>query len=95
MLPIVCSLGAPLLAGADTVNLIKSQYGIASLKFRWNLCGFYQQVIPRYVSIDERTLANAVFLKGYAWLFEPEKLYFYFLFTFYPFHIFTHGGIIY
>lgn len=83
-----CSLGAPLLAGATAANLTESQYGIASVKFRWNLSGSYQQVIPRYVSIDgdgtereflldtftESDAANAVFSKGYEWPFDPDKL---------------------
>jgi len=47
-----CSLGAPLAAGVTASNLTESQYGIASVKFRWNLSGSYQQVIPRYVSVD-------------------------------------------
>ena len=47
-----CSLGAPLLAGASAVNLTESQYGIASVSFRWNLSGSFQQAIPRYVSVD-------------------------------------------
>ena len=84
-----CSLGAPMLAGASGVNLTESQYGIASVGFRWNLSGSYQQVIPRYVSVDEagterefladsfadgKSLAHAVFSKGYEWPFNPEKL---------------------
>ena len=83
-----CSLGCALLAGASASNLTESQYGIASLKFRWNLSGSYQQVIPRYVSIDENgteqefltdafdsdILAEAVFLKGYEWPFDPDKI---------------------
>ena len=83
-----CSLGAPLLAGASAVNLTESQYGIASVPFRWNLSGSFQQAIPRYVSIDEHgaereflydtyTPENsipAVFRKGYQWPFDPDKL---------------------
>lgn len=83
-----CSLGAPLLAGATAANLTESQYGIASVKFRWNLSGSYQQVIPRYVSVDadgcereflteafvESSLPHAVFSKGYEWPFDPDKL---------------------
>ncbi|MBR3998691.1 MAG: FAD-binding protein, partial [Clostridia bacterium] len=83
-----CSLGAALLAGAEASNLTESQYGIASLAFRWNLSGSYQQVIPRYVSVDENgverefltsyfapgELAEAVFLKGYEWPFDPSKI---------------------
>jgi succinate dehydrogenase/fumarate reductase flavoprotein subunit len=77
-------------AGAEGVNLTESQYGIASIKFRWNLSGTYQQVLPRYVSTredgsDEREFLNdyfdrpgrmldAVFLKGYQWPFDPRKI---------------------
>jgi len=76
--------------GAIGHNLTESQYGLASLKFRWNLSGTYQQVIPRYFSTDragrdEReflndyfpvmgTLATAIFLKGYQWPFDPRKV---------------------
>jgi len=77
-------------AGARGINLTESQYGIASIKFRWNLSGTYQQVIPRYVSTkedgsDEREfleeyfdtpgrMLNAIFLKGYQWPFDPRKI---------------------
>ncbi len=83
-----CSLGAPLLAGVSAINLTESQYGIASVKFRWNLSGSYQQVIPRYVSVDENgvereflsdhftdaDVSHAIFSKGYEWPFDPDKL---------------------
>ena len=39
-------------AGAKLQNLTESQFGLASLKFRWNVSGSYQQVIPRYFSIS-------------------------------------------
>lgn len=77
-------------AGATGINLTESQYGIASIKFRWNLSGTYQQVIPRYVSTnqdgsDEKEfldeyfeepgkLLDAIFLKGYQWPFDPRKI---------------------
>lgn len=77
-------------AGAKGINLTESQYGIASIKFRWNLSGTYQQVIPRYVStnaegkdekefLDEyfdspRKMLDAIFLKGYQWPFDPRKI---------------------
>jgi hypothetical protein len=67
--------------GATGQNLTESQYGLASLKFLWNLSGTFQQAIPRYISTDrdgkdEREflndcfpdmgkLATAIFLKGY------------------------------
>lgn len=84
------STGMALAAGAVGHNLTESQFGLASTRFRWNLSGTYQQVIPRYVSTgpeggDEReflnpffpdmgTLATAVFLKGYQWPFDPRKV---------------------
>ena len=77
-------------AGAKGINLTESQYGIASIKFRWNLSGTYQQVIPRYVSTnpdgsDEKEfldeyfkepgqMLDAIFLKGYQWPFDPRKI---------------------
>ncbi|MHA1520793.1 MAG: FAD-binding protein [Promethearchaeota archaeon] len=42
-----------ILAGARLQNLTESQYGLASLKFRWNLSGTYQQVLPRYFSVKQ------------------------------------------
>lgn len=77
--------------GAAGNNLTESQYGLASIKFRWNLSGTYQQVIPRYVSTgrdgqdeqeflnhyfpDMGRLATAIFLKGYEWPFDPGKVF--------------------
>jgi len=76
-------------AGAAAHNLTESQFGLASVKFRWNVSGTYQQVVPRYISMDARGgdereflngffpdmggLATAVFLKGYQWPFDPRK----------------------
>lgn len=80
--------GLALEAGVKGKNLTEWQYGIASLKFRWNLSGTYQQVLPRYISIDsagnEREfladhfenpgrMLDAIFLKGYQWPFDPKK----------------------
>ena len=39
-------------AGARLSNLHQWQYGLASVAFRWNVSGSYQQVLPRYVSVD-------------------------------------------
>ncbi|MCL2099207.1 MAG: FAD-binding protein [Oscillospiraceae bacterium] len=77
-------------AGVTGKNLTEWQYGIASVKFRWNLSGTYQQVLPAYISTDpngggereflseyfetDEQLLNAVFLKGYQWPFDPRKL---------------------
>ncbi len=84
------STGLALRAGAVAHNLAESQFGIASVGFRWNLSGSYQQVIPRYISAaadgsDEReflnahfpdmeTLAGAIFRKGYEWPFDCDKV---------------------
>ena len=78
-------------AGVWGKNLTESQYGIASIQFRWNLSGTYQQVLPRYISTeqdgsDERelledyfkdpgTMLDAIFLKGYQWPFDPKKIH--------------------
>ena len=73
-------------AGAALSNMDQWQYGIASTKFRWNLSGTYQQVIPRYISVDENgeeseflyeelgeEAYGAIFLKGYQWPFDTRK----------------------
>ena len=74
--------GMALEAGAAANNLQDWQYGLASVKFRWNVSGTYQQALPRYVSVDESGeehdfLAEAIpdprrvlllcFRKGYQW----------------------------
>ncbi|MGD2124081.1 MAG: FAD-binding protein, partial [Gemmatimonadota bacterium] len=46
------STGMALRIGAVAQNLTESQFGMASLGFRWNLSGSYQQVVPRYLSTD-------------------------------------------
>ncbi|MHA1670950.1 MAG: FAD-binding protein [Promethearchaeota archaeon] len=76
-------------AGCKLQNLTESQFGLASLEFRWNLSGSYQQVIPRYFSEDDsgqqneflndifpsfKELSNAIFLKGYQWPFNPSRI---------------------
>ncbi len=84
------SSGLAFKAGAAGQNLTESQFGIASTKFRWNLSGSYQQVIPRYISTEEngtdekeflneffpdlKMLAGAIFRKGYQWPFDPRKI---------------------
>lgn len=77
-------------AGVVAHNLTESQFGLASLGPRWNLSGTYQQVIPRYLSTEEdgsdaqdflnpwfdsmETLATDIFLKGYQWPFDHDKV---------------------
>ncbi len=84
------STGMALRAGAVAQSLTESQFGLASVGFRWNLSGSYQQVVPRYLSTDadggnERdflnrhfpdmaTLASAIFRKGYEWPFDPARV---------------------
>lgn len=73
-------------AGATLSNMEQWQYGIASTKFRWNLSGTYQQVLPRYISVDAdgneceflydalgKEYLGDVFLKGYQWPFDTRK----------------------
>lgn len=81
--------GMALEAGAKMNNLQEWQYGLASVDFRWNVSGIYQQVLPRYISVDadgvEREFLphyfdtpqqalDAVFLKGYQWPFDVRKI---------------------
>ena len=81
--------GMALSAGARGANLQEWQYGLASTAFRWNVSGTYQQVLPRYISIDrdgvEREFLldyfstpeealDQVFLKGYQWPFDVRKI---------------------
>lgn len=75
-------------AGVRFANAAEWQYGIASTKFRWNLSGTYQQVLPRFFSVDENgqeyeflndayddplEAVNNCFLKGYQWPFDSKK----------------------
>jgi succinate dehydrogenase/fumarate reductase flavoprotein subunit len=81
--------GAAFRAGARGKNLTEWQFGLASLRPRWNVSGTYMQALPRFVSTDiaggdEREfLAEAIgdyprllsltFLKGYQWPFDVQK----------------------
>ena len=80
--------GLAFAAGAEGANLDCWQYGLASVSFRWNVSGSYQQALPRYVSVDENGierdfLSDALgdrkamaftFLKGYQWPFDESKV---------------------
>ena len=84
------AIGLALQAGAEACSLPESQYGLASIKFRWNVSGTYMQVLPRFISTDENgndpreflreyfpdpnTMNSMVFLKGYQWPFDTRKL---------------------
>jgi len=77
-------------AGLKACNLTESQYGLASIKFRWNVSGTYMQVIPRIFSTDAeggdpreflteyfddmQTMATNIFLKGYQWPFDAQRI---------------------
>ncbi|MGF7146267.1 succinate dehydrogenase/fumarate reductase flavoprotein subunit [Anaerotaenia torta] len=77
------------LSSSGSANLQEWQYGLASVKFRWNVSGTYQQVLPRYYSVDaegvereflfdshlsEKDVMERVFLKGCQWPFDVNKL---------------------
>ena len=81
--------GMALEAGVTGANLDQWQYGLASTKFRWNVSGTYQQVLPKYISVDssgkEREFLpdyfenpykalDMVFLKGYEWPFNSVRI---------------------
>ena len=81
--------GLILEAGAELQNFAEWQYGLASTKFRWNLSGSYQQVLPRYLSVDKDGKEHdflaeefadpdeqllSIFLKGYQWPFAAAHL---------------------
>ena len=82
--------GLALQAGLIGENFTESQFGLASIKFRWNVSGSYCQVIPRIFSTDadgnnEREflvdffpsmskMATNIFLKGYQWPFDPQRI---------------------
>jgi len=77
--------GVALEAGASAVNLGESQFGLTSTKFRWNLSGTYQQVVPSYFSEPGHRnflaeyfrslpeMASNIFLKGYQWPFSANR----------------------
>jgi len=77
-------------AGLIGVNLTESQFGLASIKFRWNVSGTYMQAVPRIFSTDAdgkdekefltdffpsmSKMATDIFLKGYQWPFDPQRI---------------------
>jgi succinate dehydrogenase/fumarate reductase flavoprotein subunit len=52
------AIGIALQAGAAAQSLPESQYGLASIKFRWNVSGTYMQVVPKFVSTDADGVSN-------------------------------------
>jgi hypothetical protein len=71
-------------------NLTEWQYGLASIKPRWNVSGTFMQVLPRFISTDIEgrdeqeflqtyfddpgEMLSLVFLKGYQWPFDVRKV---------------------
>ncbi len=82
--------GLALKAGLIGANLTESQFGLASIKFRWNVSGTYMQAVPRIFSTDANgkdekefltdffpsmsKMATNIFLKGYQWPFDPQRI---------------------
>ncbi len=76
-------------AEAKLQNLTEWQYGLASVRPRWNVSGTYMQVLPRFVSIDNDgneyefleeyftdpySALDLIFFKGYQWPFDCKKV---------------------
>ncbi len=60
------AIGLALMEGAKAQSLPESQYGMASIKFRWNVSGTYMQVIPKFISTDADGKSDAgEFLRKY------------------------------
>lgn len=85
------SSGIAFEAGVLGKNLTEWQFGIASLRPRWNVSGTYMQALPRLVSTDRQggeereflleyygdtaQMQYMTFLKGYQWPFDVEKIF--------------------
>ena len=77
-------------AGVIGKNLTEWQFGLASIKPRWNVSGTYMQVMPKVISTDEdgndereflmdffkkpEEMLSKLFLKGYQWPFDVRKV---------------------
>ncbi|MEA2013607.1 MAG: FAD-binding protein, partial [Verrucomicrobiota bacterium] len=60
------AIGLALMEGAKGRGLPESQYGMASIKFRWNVSGTYMQVIPKFISTaEDRSSDVQEFLRPY------------------------------
>ena len=83
------ALGFMTMSGIPMANLSQWQFGLASVDFRWNVSGTYQQALPRYISVDEKgneydfmaaeyentaQMLENIFLKGYQWPFDVRKI---------------------
>ena len=77
-------------SGVKGKNLTEWQFGLASVKPRWNVSGTFLQVLPKFVSTDQNganpreflydfftdsgDMLSKVFLKGYQWPFDVRKI---------------------
>jgi succinate dehydrogenase/fumarate reductase flavoprotein subunit len=60
------AIGIALRAGAKAQGLPEAQYGLASIKFRWNVSGTYMQVVPKFISTDADGKSNPCeFMRDY------------------------------
>lgn len=81
--------GAALRAGVQGKNLTEWQFGLASVRPRWNVSGTYMQALPKFISTDTDggdareflceflpdygDQLTRIFLKGYQWPFDVRK----------------------
>lgn len=77
-------------AGIGGKNLTEWQFGLASLRPRWNVSGTYMQALPGFISADQEgrdqreflmdyfetpeEMLSMVFLKGYQWPFDVNRI---------------------
>lgn len=77
-------------AGAKGRNLTEWQYGLASVRPRWNVSGTYMQVMPKFISTaadgsdareflmdffqSREEMLTKVFFKGYQWPFDVRRV---------------------
>ena len=77
-------------AGVKGKNLTEWQFGLSSVKPRWNVSGTFMQVLPKFISTDQdgndereflseafssyEQMLGNIFLKGYQWPFDVRKL---------------------
>ncbi|MCR5031559.1 MAG: FAD-binding protein [Lachnospiraceae bacterium] len=82
--------GMAFAAGVHGKNLTEWQFGMASIRPRWNVSGTYMQVLPRFISTDqnrenareflsdyftdEGQMLSLIFMKGYQWPFDVRKI---------------------
>ncbi len=83
------SAGLAFEAGIMGKNLTEWQFGLSSVSPPWNVSGTYMQAVPKFIStefdgsgareflwdcLDESEIWGKVFLKGYQWPFDVNKI---------------------